>query len=186
MIKETSKDTFSQQLISEIKRWRTEIILDLHTTPLNLSDCMYVAAFITYCIIICLLLVKLKTNSDNKRKLQRTKVYNSDVCPICLSELMIPVRISCGHAYCASCIIKYFEYILKRGKVECPMCKETIKEAKLLNTSAMISIGDAYDVQMRIKKLLEKAKIIQVRRSIRSVTRKLRLVYRLLEAQNDF
>ena len=49
---------------------------------------------------------------------------NFNECPICLSNARLPVVTRCGHIFCWDCIK---EWVNKKGKMECPTCKNGIK-----------------------------------------------------------
>lgn len=156
--------------VSQFLKGTPDIIFEIQWSPLEWTDWFYIGAFLLYSLLISLILFRLSKRCCRKEltlEPENKIVYNTDVCPICLSQLERPVRISCGHAYCAGCIMRYFEYIMKKGKCECPMCKATISEANLLNSGTTIHIGDANEIlQLKIKKLLEKAKYVYITKSV--------------------
>mmetsp|Transcript_98314 Transcript_98314/g.194802 ORF Transcript_98314/g.194802 Transcript_98314/m.194802 type:complete len:248 (-) Transcript_98314:59-802(-) len=59
--------------------------------------------------------------------LQRTHSSN-DCCPICLHNLVIPVESSCGHWFCATCILAYWHASRSAFStlVVCPCCRSDV------------------------------------------------------------
>ncbi|KAG2244089.1 hypothetical protein Bca4012_015603 [Brassica carinata] len=45
-----------------------------------------------------------------------------DCCPICFSSFTVPCRGNCGHWYCGSCILQYWNYAAVSKPCKCPMC----------------------------------------------------------------
>lgn len=61
---------------------------------------------------------------------QRDEAFNSD-CNICFEKCVLPFKSSCGHYYCAKCIMKWLEAQEKLiyGSKTCPVCRHDIGEA---------------------------------------------------------
>lgn len=60
---------------------------------------------------------------------------NYNECPICLCNSKLPVVTKCGHIFCWECIKNW---VNKKGKSECPICKGGIK----LNEVIKVYSGD--------------------------------------------
>ncbi|KAL3814497.1 hypothetical protein ACJIZ3_015765 [Penstemon smallii] len=54
------------------------------------------------------------------------KPPDDDVCPICFGNFVVPCRASCGHWYCGSCILQYWDYCSAFKPCKCPMCLKLI------------------------------------------------------------
>ncbi|CAM9397612.1 unnamed protein product [Hapterophycus canaliculatus] len=47
-------------------------------------------------------------------------------CPICLSvEVETPVQTNCGHWFCATCILDYYDDV-GRVRIRCPICRQEV------------------------------------------------------------
>ncbi|WZZ76679.1 hypothetical protein YC2023_088049 [Brassica napus] len=57
---------------------------------------------------------------DNGR--ERETPPEDDCCPICFSSFTVPCRGNCGHWYCGSCILQYWNYAAVSKPCKCPMC----------------------------------------------------------------
>ncbi|KAL0384587.1 UNVERIFIED_CONTAM: hypothetical protein Sradi_2853000 [Sesamum radiatum] len=49
-----------------------------------------------------------------------------DVCPICFGGFDVPCRAPCGHWYCGSCILQYWNFNASMQPCKCPMCSQLI------------------------------------------------------------
>ncbi|KAL8520933.1 hypothetical protein ACS0TY_011472 [Phlomoides rotata] len=49
-----------------------------------------------------------------------------DVCPICFGDFDVPCRAPCGHWYCGSCILQYWNFSAALQPCKCPMCSQRI------------------------------------------------------------
>ncbi|XP_050233746.1 uncharacterized protein LOC126682193 [Mercurialis annua] len=63
-----------------------------------------------------------------------------DVCPICFGSFTIPCKSICGHWYCGSCILQYWNYAAASKPCKCPMCASSI--TKLIPEEALYSQED--------------------------------------------
>ncbi|XP_062978416.1 tripartite motif-containing protein 10-like [Elgaria multicarinata webbii] len=61
----------------------------------------------------------------------RTDVEEEAKCPICMSYLMDPVTLDCGHNFCRNCITCYREAWDQIGDLECPLCRVPIPRENL-------------------------------------------------------
>ncbi|KAF2900574.1 hypothetical protein ILUMI_05616 [Ignelater luminosus] len=64
----------------------------------------------------------------HRKKGGNTHIYNIESCPICLGEFKVPVRASCGHAFCMKCLLSYFQYNSYCWKCICPLCRGLIRD----------------------------------------------------------
>lgn len=139
-----------------------------------LIDLSYFTACLLCVYIAVILVVKYKIvperlgDGEGGREAKDAEfVYNIDGCPICLGPLHVPVRIRCGHAYCATCLAKFLKYVRRSGKCECPLCKSPIKSAKLVQIDAFcIHPRDRVVVEKQLQKMIDKAKYVYNRRTI--------------------
>ncbi|XP_048874735.1 E3 ubiquitin-protein ligase RNF170 isoform X1 [Brienomyrus brachyistius] len=56
----------------------------------------------------------------------RQPFYTDMSCPICLQQALLPVETNCGHLFCGSCIIAYWQYGSWLGAINCPICRQTV------------------------------------------------------------
>lgn len=54
-------------------------------------------------------------------------------CPICLSEITDNTTTNCGHSFCKTCIDNCLD-----NKIECPMCRQTIRYIKNLSETIRV------------------------------------------------
>lgn len=47
---------------------------------------------------------------------------DDDCCPICFGSFTVPCRSNCGHWYCGSCILQFWNYSSESMPCKCPMC----------------------------------------------------------------
>ncbi|CAH2076953.1 unnamed protein product [Thlaspi arvense] len=69
-----------------------------------------------------------KIEEDNRveRKTESETPPEDDCCPICFSSFTVPCRGNCGHWYCGSCILQYWNYAAVSRPCKCPMCARHI------------------------------------------------------------
>ena len=81
----------------------------------------FIVVAIIVCCTIALLRYLLKSRQIEENPKRPDKVYHDEECSICLEDKTYPVQASCGHEFCAACIIGSLE------KYEtCPMCRRSI------------------------------------------------------------
>ncbi|CAN1133526.1 Nicotinamide/nicotinic acid mononucleotide adenylyltransferase [Linum perenne] len=82
-------------------------------------------------------LVKSLNNNGNVDRKSSTRPPIDDCCPICFSEFVVACKANCGHWYCGSCILQFWNYSAASRPCKCPMCSSSITnltpEASLLN-----------------------------------------------------
>lgn len=59
-------------------------------------------------------------------------------CSVCLDLMTDPVTIPCGHSYCMSCIIDYWDEEQVK-KTECPQCRHKFPKRPELNKNTMLA-----------------------------------------------
>eukprot|EP01087_Luapelamoeba_hula_P018962 TRINITY_DN6202_c0_g1_i1.p1 TRINITY_DN6202_c0_g1~~TRINITY_DN6202_c0_g1_i1.p1 ORF type:complete len:252 (+),score=45.70 TRINITY_DN6202_c0_g1_i1:22-756(+) len=47
-------------------------------------------------------------------------------CPVCFEVFVAATTTSCGHSYCAPCILRVWEKQQKRGKISCPLDRRPV------------------------------------------------------------
>ncbi|KAG6396382.1 hypothetical protein SASPL_142530 [Salvia splendens] len=65
------------------------------------------------------------TSDERERKLMESPP-SDDVCPICFGNFVVPCRAPCGHWYCGSCILQYWNFSAALQPCKCPMCSQRI------------------------------------------------------------
>ncbi|XP_013639799.1 PREDICTED: E3 ubiquitin-protein ligase RNF170 [Brassica oleracea var. oleracea] len=63
-----------------------------------------------------------RDNGGERRKIQSETPPEDDCCPICFGSFTVPCRGDCGHWYCGSCILQYWNYAAVSRPCKCPMC----------------------------------------------------------------
>ncbi|XP_022746473.1 armadillo repeat-containing protein 6 [Durio zibethinus] len=63
---------------------------------------------------------KVEESSGNKRLSESPP--DDDCCPICFGSFTVPCRSNCGHWYCGSCILQFWNYSSTSKPCKCPMC----------------------------------------------------------------
>lgn len=52
---------------------------------------------------------------------------NDDRCPICIDQLSYTVETNCGHTFCYTCIMSYWEHGAWINAMNCPVCRQEIR-----------------------------------------------------------
>ncbi|XVF01210.1 hypothetical protein REPUB_Repub04eG0068400 [Reevesia pubescens] len=63
--------------------------------------------------------------SGGSKRLSETPP-DDDCCPICFGSFTVPCRSNCGHWYCGSCILQFWNYSSASKPCKCPMCTRKI------------------------------------------------------------
>ncbi|KAF2586144.1 hypothetical protein F2Q70_00033991 [Brassica cretica] len=63
-----------------------------------------------------------RDNGGERKKIQSETPPEDDCCPICFGSFTVPCRGDCGHWYCGSCILQYWNYAAVSRPCKCPMC----------------------------------------------------------------
>ena len=48
-------------------------------------------------------------------------------CAICLDNMENPMKQSCGHIFCKTCIIKMMEFRKSQKALNCPLCRSVME-----------------------------------------------------------
>ncbi|KAK8698952.1 hypothetical protein V6N13_115054 [Hibiscus sabdariffa] len=83
-------------------------------------------------------------SSGNKR-LNETPP-DDDCCPICFGSFTVPCRSNCGHWYCGSCILQFWNYSSAPKPCKCPMCA-----CKIINLMPEASLQQQQDQEVTQK-----------------------------------
>ncbi|KAJ0252039.1 RING/U-box superfamily protein [Hirschfeldia incana] len=65
---------------------------------------------------------KIERENGGERKRESETPPDDDCCPICFGSFTVPCRGDCGHWYCGSCILQYWNYAAVSRPCKCPMC----------------------------------------------------------------
>ncbi|KAF8112338.1 hypothetical protein N665_0065s0109 [Sinapis alba] len=65
---------------------------------------------------------KIERDNGGERKTESETPPDDDCCPICFGSFTVPCRGDCGHWYCGSCILQYWNYAAVSRPCKCPMC----------------------------------------------------------------
>ncbi|CAH8380125.1 unnamed protein product [Eruca vesicaria subsp. sativa] len=65
---------------------------------------------------------KIERENGGERKRESETPPEDDCCPICFGSFTVPCRGNCGHWYCGSCILQYWNYAAVSRPCKCPMC----------------------------------------------------------------
>ncbi|KAK9044339.1 hypothetical protein V6N11_072649 [Hibiscus sabdariffa] len=87
-------------------------------------------------------------SSGNKR-LNETPP-DDDCCPICFGSFTVPCRSNCGHWYCGSCILQFWNYSSAPKPCKCPMCA-----CKIINLMPEASLQQQQDQEVTQQKLCQ-------------------------------
>ncbi|KAI3445624.1 hypothetical protein Pfo_002289 [Paulownia fortunei] len=86
--------------------------------------------------------------AERKRAIME-KPPTDDVCPICFGNFDVPCRAPCGHWYCGSCILQYWNFSAALQPCRCPMCSQRI--TKLMPEASLY-----HRHEVEINKVLQK------------------------------
>ncbi|KAG8473615.1 hypothetical protein CXB51_035734 [Gossypium anomalum] len=68
---------------------------------------------------------------------------DDDCCPICFGSFTVPCRSNCGHWYCGSCILQFWNYSAASMPCKCPMCA-----CKIVNLMPEASLQQQQDQEV--------------------------------------
>nr|KJB79273.1 hypothetical protein B456_013G041100 [Gossypium raimondii] len=68
---------------------------------------------------------------------------DDDCCPICFGSFTVPCRSNCGHWYCGSCILQFWNYSSASIPCKCPMCA-----CKIVNLMPEASLQQQQDQEV--------------------------------------
>ncbi|RNA09020.1 E3 ubiquitin-ligase RNF170-like [Brachionus plicatilis] len=63
--------------------------------------------------------------NNRNRRMSNSSALPHLNCPICLNVSNLPIETSCGHIFCANCIIQYHR-ISNSLRINCPMCRQQV------------------------------------------------------------
>ncbi|XP_043477379.1 E3 ubiquitin-protein ligase RNF170 [Leptopilina heterotoma] len=68
---------------------------------------------------------------QEKKLSKKSKIYNGELCPICLNGPQCGVRAYCGHLLCAACLESYCEARDVSTPPPCPLCRAPLDSVTL-------------------------------------------------------
>ncbi|GMQ01885.1 hypothetical protein CsSME_00048352 [Camellia sinensis var. sinensis] len=81
---------------------------------------------------------------------ERETPPDDDCCAICFEGFTIPCKTNCGHWFCASCILMFWNYSSALQRCKCPICSRLISK---LIPEASLSLRREEDVVQVLKKV---------------------------------
>ncbi|KAK3000887.1 hypothetical protein RJ639_021506 [Escallonia herrerae] len=64
----------------------------------------------------------------NEGKREGDRPPEDDCCAICFGDFTIACKTSCGHWFCATCILQFWNYRAALEKCKCPICSRPISK----------------------------------------------------------
>lgn len=112
----------------------THTFFDQSASVITFSDLQKAVNYIRAyrpCTIRVLHRMRAQRTASHVFKLKKfvPKISVCDVCPICLTDVRSPVRLSCSHVYCNECM----NFLLRSsGTTRCPMCRTPINTSEIV------------------------------------------------------
>ena len=61
------------------------------------------------------------------RRSSNDMVGSPKQCPICLDQLHFAVETNCGHVFCTTCVMSYYEHGTFVAAMNCPVCRQLVR-----------------------------------------------------------
>ncbi|MBA0874959.1 hypothetical protein Goshw_024552 [Gossypium schwendimanii] len=95
---------------------------------------------------------------------------DDDCCPICFGSFTVPCRSNCGHWYCGSCILQFWNYSSASMPCKCPMCA-----CKIVNLMPEASLQQQQDQEVtQVLKSVRRYNLLFVGGALGYIQQKLR------------
>ncbi|KAG4164793.1 hypothetical protein ERO13_A13G038000v2 [Gossypium hirsutum] len=95
---------------------------------------------------------------------------DDDCCPICFGSFTVPCRSNCGHWYCGSCILQFWNYSSASMPCKCPMCA-----CKIVNLMPEASLQQQQDQEVtQVLKSVQRYNLLFVGGALGYIQQKLR------------
>ncbi|KAK8259199.1 hypothetical protein V6Z12_D13G040400 [Gossypium hirsutum] len=95
---------------------------------------------------------------------------DDDCCPICFGSFTVPCRSNCGHWYCGSCILQFWNYSSASMPCKCPMCA-----CKIVNLMPEASLQQQQDQDVtQVLKSVQRYNLLFVGGALGYIQQKLR------------
>ncbi|WRX15778.1 zinc finger protein [Theobroma cacao] len=99
-----------------------------------------------------------KVEESRERKRLSETPPDDDCCPICFGSFTVPCRSNCGHWYCGSCILQFWNYSSTSKPCKCPMCT-----CKIVNLMPEASLQQQQDQEvMEVLKSVQRYNLLFV------------------------
>ncbi|KAK6282623.1 hypothetical protein POUND7_016448 [Theobroma cacao] len=99
-----------------------------------------------------------KVEESRERKRLSETPPDDDCCPICFGSFTVPCRSNCGHWYCGSCILQFWNYSSTSKPCKCPMCT-----CKIVNLMPEVSLQQQQDQEvMEVLKSVQRYNLLFV------------------------
>ena len=77
-----------------------------------------------------------RATTERNLPIRRSAPGEDEQCPICLDQLTLAIETNCGHIFCGSCIIAYWDSGTWFRGMNCPVCRQEV--SLLLPISPMV------------------------------------------------
>ncbi|PPD75417.1 hypothetical protein GOBAR_DD27654 [Gossypium barbadense] len=99
---------------------------------------------------------------------------DDDCCPICFGSFTVPCRSNCGHWYCGSCILQFWNYSSASMPCKCPMCA-----CKIVNLMPEASLQQQQDQDVtQVLKSVQRYNLLFVGGALGYIQMVLSIIYR--------
>ena len=88
----------------------------------------------------------LQSRPDGQRTMR--PLTDDDRCPICLDNLHFAVETNCGHLFCTTCVMSYYEHGTFVAAMNCPVCRQLV-HVLLVNYTHEEEVDDQVETHLR-------------------------------------
>ncbi|KAM7478858.1 hypothetical protein LguiA_027071 [Lonicera macranthoides] len=83
---------------------------------------------------------------EEEKKREVDTPPDDDCCPICFGDFTIACKTNCGHWFCATCILQFWNYRAALQKCKCPICARLI--SKLTPEASLLILQEEEVIQV--------------------------------------
>ena len=84
--------------------------------------------------------------SSQENKMEPSRAHTQ--CPICLDNLHFAVETNCGHLFCTTCVMSYYEHGTFVAAMNCPVCRQLV-HVLLVNYTHEEEVDDQVETHLR-------------------------------------